>query len=290
MGKIYWLASYPKSGNTWLRIFLTNYWRNGDEPANINDLDGGPIASARGIFDEIVGLEASDLTPAEIDRYRPRVYEYLSANSQENLFLKVHDAFTYNADGEPIISQAATAGVIYLIRHPLDVAVSFAHHNHQPVEKIVKSMCDRDRTLLDQPKRLHNQLRQQLLSWSEHVQSWVDRPNLRVLVVRYEDMKLEPMATFSKIIEFTGLVVDAARLQKALEFSRFDRLQAQEADRGFREKMPLAKSFFRRGEIGSWREVLTEEQVALLIATHKEVMQRFGYLTAAGKLEIVHSS
>lgn len=46
-GNIYWLASYPKSGNTWMRILLTNYLRDGDEPADINNLDGGPIASAR---------------------------------------------------------------------------------------------------------------------------------------------------------------------------------------------------------------------------------------------------
>jgi aryl sulfotransferase len=65
---IIWLASYPKSGNTWLRVFLTNYLRDGDQPADLNDLDGGPIASARLAFEEAVGVEASDLTQAEIER------------------------------------------------------------------------------------------------------------------------------------------------------------------------------------------------------------------------------
>ncbi len=73
--RIVWLASYPKSGNTWMRAFLSNYLADGDKPVDINSLDtGGPIASARTIFDEAVGVEASDLTQDEIERYRPRVY------------------------------------------------------------------------------------------------------------------------------------------------------------------------------------------------------------------------
>ena len=67
-GSIFWLASYPKSGNTWMRILLTNYMRNADEPADINRLDGGPIASARQVFDDNVGVEASVLKRAGIGR------------------------------------------------------------------------------------------------------------------------------------------------------------------------------------------------------------------------------
>jgi hypothetical protein len=78
-----------------MRILLTNYLRNGDSPADINSLDGGPIASARVVFDDTVGIEASDLTQDEIERYRPFVYEQLSEQAKESLFLKVHDAFTY---------------------------------------------------------------------------------------------------------------------------------------------------------------------------------------------------
>jgi len=96
---IIWLASYPKSGNIWLWIFLTNLRRDGEEPVNINELDGGPIASARALFDEATGIESSDLTPEEIDRLRPGVYEQLATGANETLFLKVHDAYTYTTDG-----------------------------------------------------------------------------------------------------------------------------------------------------------------------------------------------
>ena len=118
MGGIIWLASYPKSGNTWLRAVLSNYRDDGEEPADINELGGGPIASARSPFDDAVGVEASDLTEAEIERYRPRIYRQMAESSQETLFLKVHDAYAYTADGLPLMPKEATAGVIYIVRDP----------------------------------------------------------------------------------------------------------------------------------------------------------------------------
>jgi len=285
-GNIIWLASYPKSGNTWMRILLTNYLRNAEQPADINNLDGGPIASARQVFDEHVGIEASDLTQEEIERYRPFVYEQLSQQADKNgtgpLFLKVHDAYTHTADGIPLIAKRATAGVLYLIRNPLDVAVSFAHHSARSVEWAVRKMGEGDFAFVDRPDRLHNQLRQRLLTWSQHVTSWVDEPGLRVQVVRYEDMKRDTLTTFSEVIRFCGLEDDPVRIAKAVAFSAFERVQAQEAEHGFGEKMPHATSFFRKGEVGSWRAGLTQELVDQLLSDHQAVMHRFGYSTDDG--------
>lgn len=279
MNGIYWLASYPKSGNTWLRIFLTNYRQDGDEPAGINTLDGGPIASARSVFDDLAGVEASDLTPDEIDRVRPLVYEQMAATAKEPIFLKVHDAYTLNLDGLPIMSPKATAGVIYLLRNPLDVAVSYAHHSGTTIERMVNRLCKSHSSLDDKPQKLHNQLRQKLLTWSEHVTSWVDESGLPVHIARYEDMLAAPEETFGGIVRFAGFEVDEVRLRKALDFSSFDHLKAQESEVGFKEKAPRAKSFFRKGKTGSWREVLTADQVQQLISAHRDVMRRFRYLT-----------
>ncbi|MCI5150341.1 MAG: sulfotransferase domain-containing protein, partial [Candidatus Electrothrix sp. MAN1_4] len=194
---ITWLASYPKSGNTWMRILLTNYWRDGNEPADINSLDGGPIASARTVFDEAVGVEASDLTPSEIERLRPYVYEQVAKEQEKTLFLKVHDAYSYTPEGIPMLSQKATKSVLYLIRNPLDVAVSFAHHSNRPIEKIIQRMADSEMALVNGSNQLANQLRQKLLSWSAHVLSWADAPGLNLRIVRYEDMRLHPLSTFT---------------------------------------------------------------------------------------------
>ncbi|MCI5180809.1 MAG: sulfotransferase domain-containing protein [Candidatus Electrothrix sp. AW3_4] len=277
---ITWLASYPKSGNTWMRIFLTNYWRDGNEPADIiNSLDGGPIASARTVFDETAGVEASDLTPEEIERLRPYVYEQVAKEQENTLFLKVHDAYSYTPEGVPMLSQKATKAALYLIRNPLDVAVSFAHHSNRPIEKIIQRMADSEMALVDNSNQLANQLRQKLSSWSKHVLSWIEEPDLKILVVRYEDMLEKPEETFSQVVKFCELDYNIERVRKALHFSSFDVVQSQEQEHGFGERMPAAASFFRQGRIGSWCEKLNTQQVEQIVRDHGRVMQRFGYLT-----------
>lgn len=282
MGGIVWLASYPKSGNTWLRVFLTNYLHDGDEPAEINDLDGGPIASARDIFDRVIGVEASDLTAVEIDHFRPAVYEQLAAESDKPYFMKVHDAWRRNADGIPLFPATVTAVVIYLIRSPLDVAPSYAHHIGDSIEKVIADMADEGTTLAKfDGRKLPRQLHQRLFSWSGHVRSWVDQSGLPVHVVRYEDMIAAPEETFAGIVRAAGLAVEPTQVRKAIEFSRFDRLQAQETTTDFRERRPGARKFFRKGKAGTWREDLSPKQAHRLIADHRVVMRRFGYLTAS---------
>lgn len=284
MGGIIWLASYPKSGNTWLRAFLTNFLRHASQPAHINELEGGPISAARFIFDEAVGLEASDLTPEEIECYRPAVHRCIAACSPLTLFLKIHDAFTQTAEGVPLVPVEATHGAIYILRNPLDVAVSFAHHSNISFDESIRRMADESFALTNTPCRLHLRLRQRLLSWSSHVLSWVEAPGLRMHIVRYEDMHQQPRHTFTAIARFAGLPDDPEQVGRALEQSSFARLQQQEQMYGFREKSPRALSFFRKGQVGSWREVLTAPQIDRLLRDHAPVMRRFGYLTDTGEI------
>ncbi len=283
MNGIIWLASYPKSGNTWFRSFLTNLIRDVDEPADVNELHSTPIASSRSMFDNAAGIEASDLTQEEIERFRPGVYELIAAEAEETVFLKVHDAYIRTAEGRRLFPEKATKGTIYFIRNPLDVAVSLAHHSASTVQAAIRRMADPYHALCSKPDRLHNQLRQRLLTWSDHVLSWVDAPGMKVHVMRYEDMKLTGPETFAAAARFAGLPDAPDLIEKALKFSDFNELQRQEKEAGFRERSPRAESFFRKGEVGSWRESLTDEQVAGIIQEHREVMHRFGYLTDEGE-------
>ena len=282
MGKIIWLASYPKSGNTWLRIFLANFLSESDRPVDFNQLedyeDLNCISNARTLFDREAGVESSDLTEDEIDRYLPRVYERISQQSDRSdsktIFIKTHDTFARNAWGEPIFSKAATQGVIYLIRNPLDVAVSYAHHLACPLEQAIRILCYGS----NKTEGWTIQLRQRLSSWREHVISWVDESDVPVYVMRYEDMQRQPLQVFQGAMLFANLPDRPDRLQLALDYSSFDRLQARESQTGFVEKLLEAKAFFRQGKIGSWQGVLSETQVETIVRAHGDVMRRFGYL------------
>ena len=286
MSGIIWLASYPKSGNTWFRIFLTNLLRDSDTPANINELEKSPIASARGIFDQHIGFEASDLSADEIDLLRPELYCFLAEEQEEPLFMKIHDAYTLVADNLPLIPAAATGGALYFIRNPLDVAVSFAHHNGTDYNTAITNMADATFTFCGKPKRLHKQLRQKLLTWSDHVLTWNDAAQFPVCMLRYEDMKAQPLETFSRAVCFAGLPHNEEQIKKALAFSKFEVVQQQEEAEGFQEKSAASRRFFRKGESGSWREELNDEQVQRIIADHREVMQRFGYLDERGEIVV----
>lgn len=278
MNGFVWLASYPKSGNTWFRVFLSNLLTHADEPVNINDLLTMTIASKRLVFDEAVGIEASDLTESEIDLLRPEVYAKWAQETQELQFHKIHDAFRFLENGRPLVPFIHGVKVLYFIRNPLDVAVSYANHTGQDINKTIVNMGDNNYFIGRNSDRCNLQFRQILFSWSEHVRSWIDRSEIPLHVIRYEDMKNNTMDTFKTAVQFLKLDYTDDKILKAIEFSEFDRLKSQEQTYGFRERAPACASFFNKGKSGVWRESLTDMQIQQIIDDHRAIMKRFGYL------------
>ncbi|WP_129676351.1 sulfotransferase domain-containing protein [Candidatus Chloroploca sp. Khr17] len=278
MQRLVWLASYPKSGNTWVRLFLTAYSHPERDELDINAVDVSLHAGNRDLFDRVIGLEASELTPAEIERYRPDVYRQLAVEAAEPLFIKVHDRWRRNADGASIFPPETTAATVYIVRDPRGVAPSYANHYNLSIDAAIEQMRTVDHAIATRPDRLASQLHQPMGSWSQHVTSWLDQTDLPVHLVRYEDLHADPEATFAGILEAAGLPVDAERLAAALTQSRFDRLQAQEEAAGFKERLMGAPRFFRRGQAASWQEELTPAQIERIVADHGPVMARLGYM------------
>lgn len=282
MSGIYWLASYPKSGNTWFRTFMRNLREDANEPVDINEIATGNIASGRGWLDEVLGFDTAELMPDEVDRLRPAVYRW-SLRGDEIGYHKIHDAYTTTSDGEPLVSVEATLGALYILRNPLDVAPSFANHSNCSIDRAIENMGSSRMAFCRSKKGLPNQVRQQLLTWSEHVLSWVDAPELNCHIVRYEDMQTDPTATFSRAASFLQLPCDRERVEKAIRHSDFRELTRQEAENGFCEKPAHAERFFFQGKSGGWRNKLTQAQVDRIVADHGAVMRRFGYLNEHGE-------
>jgi aryl sulfotransferase len=281
---IVWLASYPKSGNTWVRILLANYLLAGEGPVDINDLSQhAAMAGSRALFDGWVGVEASALDRATIDRLRPAVYRRMAEEADETLYVKVHDAWGRDDRGLPMFPPDVTGGAVYIVRNPLDVAVSCMHHWNVDAEEAVARMCDPAADMSQTGPRLAEQVAQQLGSWSSHARSWLDESGLPCHVVRYEDLRLDPGATFAGLVRACGLPDDAERLRRAVEFSDFAGLQVQEREHGFHERPPTSRGgFFRRGEVGSWRSELPAGPAAHLAESERAMMARFGYDAAGG--------
>lgn len=278
-GNTVWLASYPKSGNTWFRAVFTA-WQTG-EAVDLNQLgtkDTSSIASSRMRIEEGLGVVSSLLTPDEVEQLRPRADEVADAGFHAPHLCKVHDALFTGAGGEPIVSVAATRCAVYVVRDPRDVALSYANHNQWDTARVVAEMADEHHTMARSTKAPSNQVHQRLGTWSEHVTSWLDDAPFAVHVVRYEDCIANPVATFTTALRFAGFDADEASVAAAVDLTRFDRLAAQEATDGFRERPTNTDRFFRRGEAGGWRDELDPDLAATIASDHASVMHRLGYL------------
>jgi hypothetical protein len=292
-----WLASYPKSGNTWMRMLIGALAVPEGGEVDINELpERGGIASGRPAFDFHTLVDSSLLTYDEIDRLRPAVYaaqaaglhdeddaaEALEAGAKTR-FVKTHDAYTRLPDGAPLLGgRQGSDGAVLIVRDPRDVAPSLANHSAVGLDEAIARMGDRAGAMCAQPDRLANQLRQQLLGWSGFADSWLAQTDLPTVVLRYEDMQSDPAAALRRVMDFAGDPRPAEALARAAALTDFDRLQRQEAESGFREAPTRAKrGFFRRGQAGAWKDELTLDQAARIEAAHGAMMQRLGYALAA---------
>lgn len=275
--KIVWLASYPKSGNTWFRAFLTALMNEGE--VDINDLSSDGIFSLRWIIDEETDLDSTYLYHEEVMDLQPEVYLSHAKTITSKVFYKIHDALGRNRAGKQIVPPEVTCCALYFIRNPLDVCVSFAAHLGVTIDQAVKMMNSKEAYLVGGGNlNTHYQVRQDLNSWSGHVVGWTTTDSFPVHVVRYEDMLTEPFETFKMAVRAVGLEFEDQAIWKAIEASRFESLKRQETEKRFREAPAQALSFFRSGKSGGWKDVLTEEQAEALIGCHEQAMKEFGYL------------
>lgn len=279
-GGIVWLASYPKSGNTWFRIFLANLAAGERGPADINDLDErGGIASSRAEFEAATLLDTSLMQHDAIDALRAKVYARIAAETQHQRWIKVHDA--YAVAHERSMFALAGARVVHIVRDPRDVAVSLSHHNNCSIDAAIAQMNRPDSTYAGGLKGLAPQLRQRLLGWSAHVESWMTQCDIPVMTLRYEDMRADPERRFSAALAFAGRAATATEIARAIAHADFGALQRQEREKGFAERTSVNSPFFRSGRAGGWSDVLTPTQVARIEAVHAPMMRCLGYAVAS---------
>lgn len=274
---IVWLASYPRSGNTWLRAFLSSYLSGATHPFALNDLRLGTNAASRALFEEHTQLLSSELTDAEIDSLREEVYRQAARASPTRLFMKIHDAC--EAAGRPaLVPIDLTELVVYLVRNPIDVAVSYAHYRGRSIEWAVDILEREGHVLSSRTASCPELLRQFLGSWSNHVDGWTSS-TLPAEVIRYEDLVAKPAESFGRVLRRLGITIDGARLNRALAFVSFAALRRQELTGGFVERPDDSRGlFFRGGRPGEGREWLSDSQISRLVTSHGPQMHRFGYL------------
>jgi hypothetical protein len=274
---IVWLASYPKSGNTWTRAFLHNLVNvtSGESRAQqINELNQFSMTSAaKPLFDEILGYSVTDKHLDQIAAARGRVQQHLADLVEGLIFVKTHQALAADR-GHININFSVTAGAIYIVRNPLDVTISYAHHLSRSIDAAIDLMNLKNAETGVTDKQVYELYG----SWSQHVLSWTRKPHPAIFVMRYEDMLAESQKTFGALARHLLFKPSDSELADAIKRSSFEQLREQEEKDGFRERPEKAERFFREGRAGQWKEILTPAQIKRIIDAHGEQMARFGYL------------
>lgn len=265
--KIRWIASYPKSGNTWVRCFIEAYITDN---LNINHMYTSLPDIDLHDYQSIAEFDISKLLPLDVVWFRNAVLFNKLMRTRENLptIMKTHMANISFYD-IPLIPPQLTHSAIYLVRDPRAIAVSMSRHNNVSIDKTIYDMNDANSFLS------HNGAIGHLIStWSENVETWLDT-KFPTLVLRYEDLKADTENSFKKILEVLELDYDETKFNNALKLSSMNNLKKQEEKERFRESQKNDKFF---GSSNPWETELSDTQIKMIELVHYEYMEKFGYL------------
>ncbi len=272
MKKIIWIASYPKSGNTYVRSFLSHYIFEKNSCLNFEILKKIPKFEQNKIFKKIIdkNLLEDDLSYI---KYSLKVQESLIENcNQDELIFKTHHFFG-ELNNHTFTNKENTLFFIYLIRDPREVIVSFANHNSMTIEEQLISFISED--------KLRKKDMEVIVNWGLHYRSWKSFKSVPSLFIKYEDLVLDPQKYFKKILVFMSkyidIKIDEEKLNKTLDITKFDNLQNLENKIGFKEA-PKNARFFNSGRIDSWKKKLTKEQLTKIENFYYNDMKDLGYL------------
>jgi len=276
---IIWLASYPKSGNTWVRVFLNSLFYTDDNETDINNLSIGQFPN-RKHFKEIT--ENMD----DINEFSKHcINAQLKLNlSNETIFLKTHHAYWKNGDYKFTDTQT-TLGVIYIVRDPRNVITSLKnHYNFKNYDDALKFLLDDRKVIGTKNSKKEVDLPHIISSWKNHFNSW-KKMNKNYLLIKYENLINFPELEFEKITKYLENLInkkfEKKKILDAIKKSDFDNLKKKERYNGFIEapiSIDQPISFFNMGPKNNWRKLLDNKISKEIEKEFKKEMLELNYL------------
>ena len=282
---IIWLASYPKSGNTFLRSLLTAYLFTKDGNFNFEVLKNINQFPNNVTFEKL-GIDISN--QKEVIKNYIKVQEETNKRDGEGIrFLKTHSTLQ-DIDGHKFTNLKNCLGAIYIVRDPRDVAKSYSNHNLTSIDESINHMKEFNIGGGVKSKDRKNETITHIGSWSSHYTSWKEFDKVdRYLLIKYEDLVKETEKTFLKVLTFVSkltkkkLDLDKNRLNNVLNTTTFDSMQKLEKQNGFNEAVDLNGkkiTFFKYGAKNNWKKFLTLENKKKIEDIFREEMKELGYL------------
>ena len=282
---IIWIASYPKSGNTWVRMFLRSYFLPDGKSFSINSKGSDTFEALN--FPETKTLQELNIDFNKFENIVKNwvsIQDYINLNNKTN-FLKTHNGnFTIN--NYPFTNTDNTAGGIYIVRDPRDVAVSMSHHSNMNNGSVVEYLITNQHEIAhidkNSKKEKQDSFKKSIMgTWSMNYLSWKSYKGRKIHFVRYEDLINDTKNEFLKILEYLKNIVnfniDEQKLNKAIIETSFNNLSNMELKNGFIEQS-WEKNFFRKGKIGDWKESLDNKLSKKIEDTFYKEMEYLGYI------------
>jgi hypothetical protein len=279
MSSIVWLASYPKSGNTWVRAFFAALGNSGDKFSLADLGNSSTQCVSKGWNVGVLGEQPvyADIPSALADR--PRLLQalasHVSARQRPYFLVKTHST-AGRFHGAEMIPPGLARRAVLIVRNPFDVCISACNHFGIDIERSVRLMQNAHATMGEVAPDLprHPLL---LTSWASHTVSWLARTDMDVRLVRYEDLYLFPLREFAALATDVAEIHDEVRVLKAIIDSDFDKLKQEEQEKGFKEASQKAERFFLGGKVGAGLEKLSAEQRDRLYTPWKRLINALGY-------------
>ena len=290
---IFWISSYPKSGNTLLRAILTGLFYSDDGNVQFANMRNIGLFETTRRLNFIKSIDKDDFYNLGDLRILSKYWQKIQTNQELKIekgfgFLKTHSCLV-SIKNNLFTTKDISKGYIYIIRDPRDLCISWAKHSNYSIDQSIDFLCNSLSVLKWVNKSKYSMVPKNIFplqfvsSWKEHVKSWTENDfDIPKLVIKYEDLIVNKEIVIKKILKFFyenfNIKINNlnTRLENILETTSFDYMKKAEIKNGFDEAM-LWNSFFQEGKKGQWKDVLKKTQRSKIEYNFREYMNKFGY-------------
>tara|TARA_B100001057_G_scaffold222381_1_gene222795 strand:- start:22 stop:870 length:849 start_codon:yes stop_codon:yes gene_type:complete len=281
---IIWIASYPKSGNTWVRALIAHYFFSKDKKFDFKILKNIPNFNVSDFISEKTPLKSNN----DIIKNWLPTQNFINKKFKRNLLFKTHNA-CIERGGNKFTNGEVSAGCIYVVRDPRNVITSYKNFEDQTYKNVLKNMFNSDGYLSSNEstfKKFGIKGIEIISSWAVNYNSWVhNKYNIPVCLIKYEDLCSNPSEEFKRIFEFLKEInkekenqLDNERLRNTIEETKFENMKTLEKMEGFIEKQKRKVIFFNQGKKNNWKKILPKKISSEIEKKFSEEMGELGYL------------
>jgi hypothetical protein len=269
------LASYPKSGNTWLRAIITSALIK-EKKFSLDDLKKILLLSSKKNFKNFKNIKYSNDKDVDFDWMSENIIncqKYLNKTNQDFNIYKTH-----SVRHRKFTNETANMGFIYIVRDPRDIVISLSHFAGGSLDRSIDEMLYSKKLMTRS-----NGAKELLSTWNLHTKSWLEYINVSRLFIRYEDLINKTEENIIQIFNFLNKIIynkfipTKIDIKKIVQETSINNLKKEERLFGFNEASKYSR-FFRSGRTEQWKDILSLGQIKLIEKELYPMMKLFNYL------------